>query len=157
MNFMNKQISKKTIKQIIASNKRALHDYSVKQRFEAGIVLEGWEVKSIRAGHVQLWNSYVTFKNGESWLIGSRISPLPNVDKRIIATAQRLRKLLLNKFEIEKLFGSVQKKALTVIPLDFHWYKNYIKADIALVKGKKRVISEKLLNVVNGSVKKIEY
>ena len=135
---MNKQISKKIIKRTITSNKRVLHDYSIEQRFEAGIVLKGWEIKSLRAGHVQLRDSYVTFKNGESWLIGAHIAPLSNVDEYIITTSQRSRKLLLNRCEIEKIFGSVQKKSLTVVPLDLHWHKNYIKAEIALVKGKKK-------------------
>ena len=125
------------MKYVIASNKKALHHYSIEQRFEAGIALEGWEVKSIRAGRVQLRDSYVTVKNGESWLIGVHISPLPNVAEYIMPASQRSRKLLLNEYEIGKLFGSVQKQTLTVVPLNLHWHKNYIKAEIAIAKGKK--------------------
>ncbi|WP_267256869.1 SsrA-binding protein SmpB [Coxiella endosymbiont of Ornithodoros maritimus] len=134
---MNKQISKKPAQRTIALNKRALHDYYVEQRFEAGLVLEGWEVKSIRAGRVQLRDSYVVFKGCEAWLIGAHLSPLPNVAEDMKADPQRSRKLLLNKREIGKLFGAVQKQSLTVVPLDLHWHKNHVKAEIALAKGKK--------------------
>lgn len=134
---MNKQISKKPAQRTIALNKKALHDYYVEQRFEAGLVLEGWEVKSIRAGRVQLRDSYVVFKSGEAWLIGAHLSPLPNVAEYMKADPQRSRKLLLNKREIGKLFGAVQKQGLTVVPLDLHWHKNHVKVEIALAKGKK--------------------
>ena len=134
---MNKQVRKKPAPRLPVQNKKALHDYHIEQRFEAGLVLEGWEVKSIRAGRVQLRDSYVVFKGGEAWLIGTHFSPLPNVSEYIKADPQRSRKLLLNKGEIEKFFGAVQKKGLTVVPLDLHWRKNNVKAEIALAKGKK--------------------
>ena len=134
---MNKQVSKKPTLQIIALNKKVFHDYVIDQRFEVGLVLEGWEVKSIRMGRVQLQDSYVVFRSGEIWLIGTNISPLPNAVKYIKADPQRLRKLLLNKREIGKLFIAVQKQGLTAVPLDLHWHKNHVKAEIAIAKGKK--------------------
>ena len=133
---MNKQITKKATSRIIALNKKVLHDYHVEKRLEAGLVLEGWEVKSIRAGRVQLRYSYVIFKAGEAWLTGAHFSPLSNVDC-MKPNPQRSRKLLLIKREISKLFGAVQKEGLTVVPLDLHWHKNHVKAEIALAKGKK--------------------
>ncbi|MFW0094455.1 MAG: SsrA-binding protein SmpB [Coxiella endosymbiont of Haemaphysalis qinghaiensis] len=133
---MNKQITKKAVSHIIALNKKAFYNYHVKQRLEAGLVLEGWEVKSIRDGGVQLRDSYVIFKAGEAWLIGAYFSPISN-SGYIKLNPQRSRKLLLIKREIGKLFGAVQKEGLTVVPLDLHWHKNYVKAEIALVKGKK--------------------
>ena len=134
---MSKQITKKPAPRLIAQHKKALHDYHIEQRFEAGLVLEGWEVKSIRAGRVQLRDSYVVFKGGEAWLIGAHFSPLPNVAAYIKADPKRSRKLLLNKGEIEKFFGAVQKEGLTVVPLDLHWHKKNVKAELALAKGKK--------------------
>lgn len=132
---MNKQIKKNFYNIIL--NKKAFHDYHIKQRLEAGLVLEGWEVKSIRDGRVQLRDSYVVFKSGEAWLIGAHFSPLPNVPHYIKPDPKRSRKLLLHKYEITKLFGTVQEKGLTIVPLDLHWNKNRIKTEISLVKGKK--------------------
>lgn len=134
---MNKQIIKNPAPYLIAQNKKAFYDYHIEQRFEAGLVLEGWEVKSIRVGRVQLRNSYIVFKGGEAWLIGTHFSPLPNVAAYIKADPQRSRKLLLNKREIRKFFSTVQKKGFTIIPLDLHWHKDNVKVEIALAKGKK--------------------
>ena len=133
---MNKQITKKSVSCIIALNKKVLHNYYVKQRVEAGLVLEGWEVKSIRDGSVQLRDSYVIFRAGEAWLIGAYFPPISNAGY-IKPNPKRSRKLLLIKREISTLFGAVQKEGLTVVPVDLHWHKNYVKAEIALVKGKK--------------------
>jgi SsrA-binding protein len=129
--------SKKTLERLIANNKKATHDYHIEQRYEAGLMLEGWEVKSIRAGRVQLRDSYVIFKNGEAWLIGMHISPLETVSTHITADPQRTRKLLLNQHEIAKLFNAIQREGYTAIPLDLHWHKNRVKVEIALGKGKK--------------------
>lgn len=134
---MNKQITKKPALHLIAQNKKAFYDYHIEQHFEAGLVLKGWEVKSIRAGRVQLRDSYIVFKGGEAWLIGAHFSPTSNVAEYIKADPKRSRKLLLNRSEIEKFFGAVQKRGLTMVPLDLHWHKNNIKAEIALAKGKK--------------------
>ena len=134
---MNKQITKKLATSVIALNKRTLYDYHIEQRLEAGLVLEGWEVKSIRAGGIQIRDSYVIFKAGEAWLIGAYFSPLPNVANYIKTDPRRSRKLLLSKREISGLFNAVQKKGLTVVSLDLHWYKNRVKVEVALSKGKK--------------------
>ena len=134
---MNKQTSKKPVPRIIATNKKARHDYYIEQRFEAGLVLEGWEVKSIRAARVQLRDSYVVLKRGEAWLVGAHLAPLINIAEHVQADPQRSRKLLLNKRELSKLFSAVHKQGYTVVALDLHWHKNKIKAEIALAKGKK--------------------
>ncbi|PKL98188.1 MAG: SsrA-binding protein [Gammaproteobacteria bacterium HGW-Gammaproteobacteria-9] len=108
----------------IALNKKALHDYFIEQKFEAGLVLAGWEVKSMRAGKAQLVDSYVLLKDGEAWLMGAHITPLTSASTHVIADPTRTRKLLLNKRELGKLFGAVQQKGM-------------IKCEIALGKGKK--------------------
>ncbi|QHG92506.1 SsrA-binding protein SmpB [Coxiella endosymbiont of Amblyomma sculptum] len=122
---------------VIVLNKTILYRFYVEQQLEAGLVLEGWEVKSIRAGHIQLRDSYITLKNAEAWLIESHCSPLSNTTLRVKFDPKRPRKLLLKKYEIRRLFNTVQKKQFTIVPLDFHWYKNRIKTTIALVRGKK--------------------
>lgn len=132
---MNKQTTHPSPR-LIANNKKAYHDYHIEQKWEAGLVLAGWEIKSIRAGRVQLRDSYVVFKNGEAWLIGTYITPLPNIAAYIEADPQRSRKLLLSAQEIGKLFGAVQKQGYTVVPLELHWNKNRVKLGIALAKGK---------------------
>lgn len=133
---MNKQTSAPPPR-IIATNKKARHDYEIEQQWEAGLVLMGWEIKSIRAGRVQLRDSHVVFKGGEAWLIGSHITPLLNIAGHMEADPQRTRKLLLKAREIGKLFGAVQKQGYSVIPLNLHWHKNRVKVTIALGKGKK--------------------
>lgn len=130
---MNK---KKSIERLIAANKKARHDYFLENYIEAGIVLEGWEVKSIRAGRVQLRDSYVTLKNGEAWLLGAHITPLPTASTHINPDSQRTRKLLLNQKELSKLFGSVNRQGYTIVPVDMHWHHNRVKVEIALAKGK---------------------
>ncbi|WP_264435334.1 SsrA-binding protein SmpB [Coxiella endosymbiont of Dermacentor marginatus] len=134
---MNKQITKKPETRIIALNKKIFYDYYVKQRLEAGLVLEGWEVKSIRAGCIHLRDSYIIFQGGEAWLTGAHFSPLPNVANYTKPDPQRFRKLLLSKREIDKLFDAVQNEGFTVVSLDLHWHKNRVKTEVALVKGKK--------------------
>jgi SsrA-binding protein len=121
----------------IALNKRARFEYTVEQRLEAGIVLEGWEVKSLREGHVQLTESYVLLKNGEAWLFGMHLSPLKTVSTHITPEPLRTRKLLLHKAELSKLIGYVERKGYTLIPLAMYWKKGRAKLEIGLVKGKK--------------------
>jgi SsrA-binding protein len=128
---------KKAPERLIANNKKAGHDYHIEEHLEAGLVLQGWEVKSIRAGRIQLRDSYVVFKNGEAWLIGSHISPLETVSTHITPDAQRTRKLLMTQRELGKLFGAIQREGYTAIPLDMHWHKNRVKVEIGLGKGKK--------------------
>lgn len=134
---MNKQKSKQT-ERLIATNKKAFHDYFIETRYEAGLVLEGWEVKSIRAGRVQLRDSYVVIKHGEAWLLGAHISPLPTASTHISPDPQRTRKLLLHEREIHKLMAAKDRQGYTIVVLDLHWRKNRVKAEIAMAKGKKQ-------------------
>jgi SsrA-binding protein len=122
----------------IAQNKKAFHDYFIEERFEAGIVLEGWEVKAIRAGRVQLQEAYVIVRNTEIFLIGCHISPLPTASTHIKPDATRTRKLLLNAAEINKLIGSVERAGYTLVPLDMHYVRGRVKLEIGLAKGKKQ-------------------
>jgi SsrA-binding protein len=122
----------------IAQNKKAFHDYFVEQQFEAGIELEGWEVKSIRANRMQLKEAYVIVRNGEIYLIGCHISPLATVSTHFQPDPVRTRKLLLHKEEINKLIGSVERAGYTMLPLDMHFKRGKIKLAIGLAKGKKQ-------------------
>jgi len=135
MNAKNKK--EKAPDRTIAKNRKARHDYAIETTFEAGIVLEGWEVKSMRAGRVQLKDSYVTFIKGEAWLIGVHISPLKTASTHIEPDPLRVRKLLLNQRELTKLSTAVQQKNYTIVALDLHWTRNRAKASIGLAKGKK--------------------
>lgn len=121
----------------IALNKKATHDYFIEQRFEAGLVLEGWEVKSIRAGRVQLKESYILIKDGAAWLIGAHISPLTSASTHIFADPTRTRKLLLHQAELNKLIGTIEQKGYTAVPLKLYWKKHLIKCEVGLAKGKK--------------------
>lgn len=122
----------------IADNKKAFHDYFIEERFEAGLVLQGWEVKSIRAGRVQLKEAYVILKGGEVWLIGCHISALSTASTHITADPVRTRKLLLHGREIDKLIGKVERAGYALIPLNLHFTKGRIKLEIGLAKGKKQ-------------------
>ena len=132
---MSKQAKKS--EKTIAVNKKATHDYFIEDRFEAGVVLEGWAVKSLRAGRVQLKESYIVLKDGEAWVIGAHISPLSYVSQHLNPDPVRTRKLLLHKREISKLLDAKEKLGYTIVVLNLHWYKNRVKADIAIAKGKK--------------------
>lgn len=122
----------------IIDNKKAFHDYFIEERFEAGMVLEGWEVKSIRAGRVQLKEAYVIVRQGEVFLFGSHISPLPTASTHISPDPVRTRKLLLNGEEIKKLIGKVERAGYTLVPLNLHYTKGRIKCEVGLAKGKKQ-------------------
>jgi SsrA-binding protein len=122
----------------IAQNKKAFHDYFVEQKFEAGIALEGWEVKAIRAGRVQLKEAYVIVRNNEIVLIGCHISPLPSASTHFQPDPVRTRKLLLHSEEINRLIGSVERAGYTLLPLDMHYLRGRIKLEIGLAKGKKQ-------------------
>ncbi|BBE51370.1 SsrA-binding protein [Ferriphaselus amnicola] len=121
----------------IIQNKKAFHDFFIEDRHEAGLMLEGWEVKSIRAGRVQIKEAYVLAKDGALWLFGCHISPLPTASTHIHPDPTRTRKLLLHKNEIEKLSGKVQRAGYTLMPLDMHYKGGRVKLDIGLAKGKK--------------------
>ena len=132
--------SKKKNKQqnnTIASNRQATHEYFIEERFEAGLALEGWEVKSLREGRVQLKESYVVIKRGEAWLFGAHISPLLSASTHVNPEAIRNRKLLLHRQELNKLIGSVERKGYTLIPLSMYWKNGRAKLEIGLAKGKK--------------------
>src|SRR3990167_8548513 len=122
----------------IVDNKKAFHDYFIEERFEAGIVLEGWEGKAIRAGRAQLKEAYVIVRNGEIFLFGAHISPLLAASTHIHPDAVRTRKLLLNAAEIGKLIGKVERAGYTLVPLNLHFQRGRIKCEIGLAKGKKQ-------------------
>ena len=109
----------------------------IEKQFEAGLVLEGWEIKSIREGHVQLKESYILLKSGEAFLFGAHITPLKTASTHIDPDPLRTRKLLLHRKEINKLFVAKDRQGYTVVPLDLHWFKNRVKINIAIAKGKK--------------------
>lgn len=122
----------------IADNKKAFHDYFIEERLEAGLVLEGWEAKAIRAGRAQIKEAYVVIKNGEIFLIGAHISPLLAASTHIHPDPVRTRKLLLHEREIAMLIGKVERAGYALVPLDLHYSKGRIKASIGLAKGKKQ-------------------
>lgn len=128
---------KQNTNQSIATNRKALHEYSIEDRLEAGLVLQGWEVKSLRAGKVQLDQGYVIIKNREAWLLGALITPLQTASTHIEPDPQRTRKLLLHLSELNKLIGSVDRKGYTLVPLNLYWKDNKVKLQIGLAKGKK--------------------
>lgn len=121
----------------IVDNKKAFHEYFIEERYEAGLMLEGWEVKSIRAGRSQLKESYVVLKKEEVFLIGCHISPLPTASTHIHPDPVRTRKLLLHAHEIRKLIGKVKEAGYTLMPLNLHFSKGRVKLEIGLAKGKK--------------------
>ena len=120
----------------IILNKKARHDFFIEEKFEAGLVLEGWEVKSLRAGKVQIRDSYILLKDGEAFLFGALITPLPTASTHINPDPQRTRKLLLNRREINKLIGHVERKGYAVVPTAMYWKKGRAKIEIALARGK---------------------
>jgi len=122
---------------LVIDNRKARHDYHLEQTFEAGLVLEGWEIKSIRAGRAQISAAYVIIKKGEAWLLGANITPLPTASTHKITVPDRTRKLLLHDRELKKLIGATTRQGYTIVPLNLHFKKGLAKLDIALAKGKK--------------------
>lgn len=122
----------------IIANKKAFHDYFVEEKFEAGIVLEGWEVKAIRAGRANIKESYVVIRDGEIFIFGMHISPLAEASTHVKADPIRTRKLLLHAKQINRLIGKVERAGYTLMPLDLHFLKGRIKVEIGLAKGKKQ-------------------
>ena len=135
---MSKQKQKKTASNVIAVNRKARHDYFIDDTFEAGLVLEGWEVKSLRAGNAQLKESYVYLRNGEAWLIGAHLSPLTTTSSHVKADPTRSRKLLLHRQELDRLIGAVERKGMALVPLDLHWHKGRAKLTVGMARGKKQ-------------------
>jgi len=121
----------------IALNRKSRFDYSLEDRFEAGLVLQGWEVKSLRAGKVQLRDAYVVIKDAEAFLFGALIDPLPTASTHIVPEAQRTRKLLLHQHELSRLIGAVERKGYTLVATAMYWKGGRAKLEIALAKGKK--------------------
>lgn len=133
----NSKQNKKTAPRLIADNRKARFDYTIEQTFEAGLVLEGWEVKSLREGHAQLKESYVTVKHGEAWLLGAHFSPFSKASTHKTCDPVRTRKLLLSRRELNKLQAGVSRDGYTVVPLNLHFTRGRVKLEIGLAKGKK--------------------
>ncbi|WP_286236665.1 SsrA-binding protein SmpB [Neptuniibacter halophilus] len=121
----------------ICQNKKARHEYLIEDKFEAGLALTGWEVKSLREGRAQLVDSYVIIHNGEAWLVGAHFTPLKTACTHVVADPTRDRKLLLHRREIEKIIGATQAKGYTCVALSLYWKQSHVKCEIALAKGKK--------------------
>jgi SsrA-binding protein len=120
----------------IALNKRARHEYHLEERFEAGLALQGWELKSIRAGRANITEAYAVIRDGELFLFGAQMTPLIQASTHVVADAHRTRKLLLHKHEIDRLIGRVQREGYTLVPTALYWKANKVKAELALAKGK---------------------
>ena len=134
---MAKQKSKdKAGNSTIAQNKRARHEYHIDEHYEAGIALEGWEVKSLRAGRINLGDAYAIVKNSEIFLFGASIMPLISASTHVIADDRRTRKLLLHRAEIDELIGAIERKGYTLIPLALYWKSNRVKIDLGVARGK---------------------
>lgn len=125
-----------TVNKTISLNKRARHEYHLEERIEAGLVLQGWEVKAIRAGRGNMTDAYAYVKDGEIYLIGAQITPLIQASTHVVAEDRRQRKLLLHRREIDSLIGRVEREGYTLVPTAMYWSKNKIKLEIALAKGK---------------------
>lgn len=123
---------------VIARNRKARHDYAIENTLEAGIALEGWEVKSLRDGRLQLRDSFAAVRDGEIWLLGAHITPLPTVSTHVTASPLRDRKLLLKRDEISRLIGAVERRGYTLIALDMHWTRGRAKVLLAMARGKKQ-------------------
>ena len=120
----------------IAENKKALFNYHIEERFEAGLVLQGWEVKALREGKTQITDGYIVIREGELFLIGCQINPLRTTSTHVTAEATRTRKLLLHKAQIQRLIGKTEQKGFTMVPLNLHWKAGKVKCEVALAKGK---------------------
>ena len=120
----------------IAQNKRARHEYHIDEHYEAGISLQGWEVKSLRAGRINLGDAYAVVRSGEIFLFGASIVPLISASTHVVADDRRTRKLLLNRAEIDKLVGAIERKGYTLVPLSLYWKQNRVKVDLGLARGK---------------------
>lgn len=123
---------------LIAENRKARHEYFIEDRYEAGLSLMGWEVKSLRAGRVQLTESYVYIRNGEAYLFGAHFSPLNSASSHVLADPTRNRKLLMNRSEIDHLVGAVEREGYSLIPLELYWKRGRVKLRVGLAKGKKQ-------------------
>lgn len=123
---------------LIAENRKARHDYAIEQKYEAGLALQGWEVKSLRDGRAQLKEGYVAIDRGEAWLVGAHISPLASASTHVQPDATRARKLLLHREELNKLIGAVERRGYTLVPLSLYWKRGRAKIEFGLGRGKQR-------------------
>jgi SsrA-binding protein len=123
---------------LIAENRRARFEYFIEDRYEAGLALQGWEVKAMRAGRAQITEGYVFLRGGEAFLTGAHVTPLKTTSTHIVADPTRTRKLLLNASELSRLIGAVERRGYTIVPLDLHWKDGRVKLEIGLAKGKKQ-------------------
>lgn len=121
---------------VIAQNRKAWHDYFIEEKYEAGLALQGWEVKSLRAGRAQLKEGYVVLEGGEAFLIGAHIAPLAQASTHVAANPTRKRKLLLHRAELNKLIGAVERRGYTLVPLELHWQRGRAKLLVGLGRGK---------------------
>lgn len=135
---MAKPAKNKSGDNIIAVNRKARHNYFIEESFEAGLALEGWEVKSLREGRAQLTEAYVYVQNGEAFLLGAHFSPLRTASTHINADPTRTRKLLLQRRELDRLIGAVERKGYALVPLDLHWTRGRVKLNVGLARGKKQ-------------------
>ena len=133
---MGKKAAAKDSGSTIALNKRARHEYNLQDRFEAGISLQGWEVKALRAGRIAFAESYAMIKGGEMFLFGAMITPLLSASSHVVTEDRRTRKLLLHRREIDKLIGAVERDGYTIVPTAMYWKNNRVKVEVALAKGK---------------------
>ena len=132
----SKAAAPKALDSRIAENRKALFNYAIEERFEAGMVLQGWEVKALREGKVQLTDGYVVIKNGELFIIGCQINPLGTASTHVRPDSVRTKKLLMHKDEIRRLIGKTEQKGYTLVPLNLHWKSGRVKCEVALAKGK---------------------
>jgi SsrA-binding protein len=123
---------------VIAVNRRARHDFSIEDRFEAGLELQGWEVRSLRAGRAQIAEAYVVLKHDECWLLGAHIPPLPSASTHVVTDPTRTRRLLLHRHEIDRLIGATERRGYTLVPLQLYWKRGRAKLEIGLAKGKRK-------------------
>ncbi|OSZ75391.1 SsrA-binding protein SmpB [Hydrogenophaga sp. IBVHS1] len=132
----NDSSAAKSTESRIAENRKAFYNYAIEERFEAGVVLEGWEVKALREGKVQLTDGYVVIREGEMFLIGCQVNPLHTASSHVSPDSVRTKKLLLHKEQIRRLIGKIEQKGYTLVPLNLHWKSGKIKCELALAKGK---------------------
>ena len=135
---MSKKKNDSVAGKVIAVNRRARFDYHIDERIEAGLVLQGWEVKSLREGRIQFGESYALIRHNEFYLFGAQISPLSSASTHVITENTRLRKLLMHRREIDKLMGSIERKGYTIVPLQLYWKSNRVKVELGIAKGKQQ-------------------
>ncbi|MEX1081417.1 MAG: SsrA-binding protein SmpB [Halofilum sp. (in: g-proteobacteria)] len=123
---------------VVAVNRRARHDYFIEERIEAGLALQGWEVRSLRSGRAQIAEAYVVLRRGEAWLLGAHVPPLPSASTHVVTDATRTRKLLIHRHEIDRLIGATERRGYTVVPLQLYWQRGRAKLEIGLAKGKRK-------------------